>query len=372
MPPLSRAALTAVFVFGVSSAASSGTIPGGFSSLTVIGDSLSDTGNVSVAVAAATQGLPGGPLVYPPAPYAPGRFTNGPTYVDLLAAAWHLTPGRTLFNLAFGGARAVDVPGDGIVDFGEQIVQLSFSGFDLGPKPLAIVNIGGNDAIEAAAIAGGSAAAGVPGIAGDETDPALVAAAFTAAEARGTEAALAVEQGLVALAGLGFEGVLLYNLVDVGLLPRFADPNLLGINPLTGGSTGKFATAATEAFNTQLGLSADLAQAGGLTVFEVDAVGKLTEVFADPEAFGLLDTTSSCGTLAGANILGLAVYDFSSAVCDETDPAAINAPYWDDVHPTALLHTEYAQIAIAAIPVPAPLSLLVGGVLVLGALRRRA
>ncbi|MDP2324933.1 MAG: SGNH/GDSL hydrolase family protein, partial [Gammaproteobacteria bacterium] len=47
-----------------------------FSAMYVFGDSLSDTGNVSVA----TFGT------VPAAPYAPGRFSNGPVWVETLSA----------------------------------------------------------------------------------------------------------------------------------------------------------------------------------------------------------------------------------------------------------------------------------------------
>jgi phospholipase/lecithinase/hemolysin len=81
-----------------------------FSKLYVFGDSLVDTGNVFNSS--------GG--VFPPAPYAPGRFSNGPIWIDDLAAQLGLsvtpvvTPQTTLLppnqivsqsvNFGFGGA----------------------------------------------------------------------------------------------------------------------------------------------------------------------------------------------------------------------------------------------------------------------------
>lgn len=63
-----------------------------FSRIIVFGDSLSDTGNLYL--------LSGG---YPPAPYAEGRFSNGPIWVEYLAAAlgMSLAPDD---NYAVGGA----------------------------------------------------------------------------------------------------------------------------------------------------------------------------------------------------------------------------------------------------------------------------
>ncbi|KAH9105212.1 hypothetical protein AeMF1_018888 [Aphanomyces euteiches] len=57
------------------------------------GDSVTDTGNGAFVF---TKGL------YPPPPYYKGRFSNGPTYMELAAAALNLT----LDNRAVGGATA--------------------------------------------------------------------------------------------------------------------------------------------------------------------------------------------------------------------------------------------------------------------------
>lgn len=63
-------------------AAALATLPaaaGPYSSLTVFGDSLSDTGNIFIATGGAQ----------PPSnqPYFNGRFSDGPVWVDTLAAA---------------------------------------------------------------------------------------------------------------------------------------------------------------------------------------------------------------------------------------------------------------------------------------------
>src|SRR5262249_11534591 len=75
---------------------------GPFTSLVVFGDSLSDVGNVFLAT---------GGLTPPSPPYAPGRFSNGPIWIDDLAAGLGLAspnpallPGGTDF--AFGGAES--------------------------------------------------------------------------------------------------------------------------------------------------------------------------------------------------------------------------------------------------------------------------
>ncbi len=108
----------------------------------VFGDSLVDAGNIDAAV---------GSDLYNPraAGYAPGRFTNGPDYTDLLSQNLYghfLKPsllGGT--NFAFGGARIVN-DGDSVPDLALQLgayYQASSNAID--PKALYIINDGGND-----------------------------------------------------------------------------------------------------------------------------------------------------------------------------------------------------------------------------------
>lgn len=112
------------------------------SAIYVFSDSLVDAGNIDAAV---------GSDIYNPraAGYAPGRFTNGPDYTDLLSQnlyGKYLTPsllGGTDF--AFGGARIVN-DGDAVPDLALQLgayYQASNGKFD--PNALYIINDGGND-----------------------------------------------------------------------------------------------------------------------------------------------------------------------------------------------------------------------------------
>ncbi len=74
--------------------------------LFVFGDSLSDGGNSGLV----SQAASGGSFIYPPAPYADGRYSNGPVAVEQLWQSFH--PGDTSFrpslaggtNYAIGGA----------------------------------------------------------------------------------------------------------------------------------------------------------------------------------------------------------------------------------------------------------------------------
>lgn len=354
-------------------------IPGGYSSVVVFGDSLSDTGRGNDLV----EGLTGGAVSFPDDPYYEGRFSNGPNYVDNLQSMWGLTPGETLHNFAFGGA-SVTEQGDLIADLGQQSWEYTNSDVSDASTALGVMNIGSNDMIAAAYASGGNAFSGAVGTAGDETDIAQVIAARSEARIAGRQAANAVMLNIAYLGQTGLSSFLLFNLADVGDAPRFADPNAVGTNPLTGESTGKYASLATEAFNRRLARNADLLRLLGFEIYEVDVAARAEEISADPSIAGLTDGSSSCSVFQGNSPLGLPMYDFSDSTCDETDPDSISVAFWDDVHPTAALHLDYAELAdqalgalgpslIAAptpVPLPAPLLLLAGGLVALAGLRR--
>ena len=91
------------FVLAALSASLVAMTPAGATNLYVLGDSLVDAGNVSVAT--------GGAIPNPAQGYFQGRFTNGLNYVDYLNQRFSggntvpsLIGGR---NFAFGGARAI-------------------------------------------------------------------------------------------------------------------------------------------------------------------------------------------------------------------------------------------------------------------------
>ena len=85
----------------------------GYSQIYVLGDSLSDVGNIEAAYApivAANGGVPLPILAAPgtPSAYAPNRASNGPIWIDAFAGAFGFTSVASLnggTNYAFGGAR---------------------------------------------------------------------------------------------------------------------------------------------------------------------------------------------------------------------------------------------------------------------------
>lgn len=116
-----------------------------YSDLFVFGDSLSETGSYLAA------GV--GDLAYP-APYAPGRFSNGPVWIDYLAGSLGLTvnsaviPGGT--NYAWGGAQSGGQPGPlPPYDLGTQTLAFfaDLAGSPADADALYVVWGGGNDAL---------------------------------------------------------------------------------------------------------------------------------------------------------------------------------------------------------------------------------
>ncbi len=116
---------------------------GPFSSLFVFGDSLSDTGNVSIVTGGAAPGTA--------EPYAPGRFSDGPLWVETLASGLGLAGQANPYllggnNYAFGGARtgAVGAP-PGVLAQVAGIWGVQPGRVPADPNALYVVVGGGND-----------------------------------------------------------------------------------------------------------------------------------------------------------------------------------------------------------------------------------
>ena len=115
-----------------------------YSTMYIFGDSLSETGNYAAVGA--------GHITYP-APYAPGRFSNGPVWVDYLAGALGL-PAPTAAaaggtNYAWGGAMTAGQAGP-LPPFDLGMQALGFLAANNGiadPAALYVVWAGGNDAL---------------------------------------------------------------------------------------------------------------------------------------------------------------------------------------------------------------------------------
>ncbi|WP_185983340.1 autotransporter domain-containing protein [Aureimonas mangrovi] len=280
--------------------------PASAQSVISFGDSLSDNGNL-FAVSQGTQ---------PPSPpYFQGRYSNGPTFTEILAgglnsmqragaataAGLPIDPNASQ-NYAFGGARTdrLDTIPPGIpaqIDF-FQAQDGSFA-----PDDLVTLYGGANNIFQAfeAVQAGGSPAA---------LGPAAIGAA-------GDVAASANR-----LAGLGAPTLVVLNLPDLGRTPQFnADP-----------LTAALASNATTGFNTALATgTANVAAAnGGTSVHFVDVQPLFSEIFADPGRFGFTNVTQGCVLVPS---------------CATAPASAQNSYlYFDTVHPTTRGHELFAGL----------------------------
>jgi phospholipase/lecithinase/hemolysin len=171
---------------------------------------------------------------------------------------------------------------------------------DLGSTTLYTVWAGGNDAIQSA-ISG--------------TDP--IAGA--------TQAAANIASAVTQLAGTGAQYFLVPNLPNGGLFPIAAQ---LGADPAA-------ANQLTIFFNGQLDADlAPLASALGITIFRLDTYSLFQAIVANPSAYGLSDVTTPCKS--------------GSTICANPDQHL----FWDNVHPTTVVHALIGADALVAVPEP--------------------
>ncbi len=293
-------------------------------SIVVFGDSLSDTGNFSLAT--------GGTL--PPASlYYNGRFSNGPVWVEHLAEQLGMpapTPnlvGGT--NYAFNGARVAGASPYGTPDVVSQVnlYVASLGGGSSAADDLFAVWGGSNDLFF-------SLTGQVPYVA-----PSAVAA----------DLANAIE----VLATAGAKEFIVPNLPLLGQTPFFNATPLAG--PLD---------AAASEFNAALALELAMLEADlGITIHELDVHSLFEDVIADPTAFDLTNVTDSATIYDPATGIGVA-------------PDALNPNeylFFDSVHPTASVHQLIGDRA-HSIVTPEPASLAIWGIVglvVLVAVRKR-
>jgi outer membrane lipase/esterase len=290
-----------------------------FTGLFVFGDSLSDRGNVALAVGADPAQTITGNSYIPSKPYASNQFSNGDVWVKTFAEALGLAPFATPSlagggDFAFGGAR-VATDGVGLPpSLSEQETQfLSATGGSAPPGALYIVAGGGNDARDALAAAASSG------------NPLATIASFAAEYAQAT--GLLVDR----LQTAGARHIVVWDVPNVGLAPA--------VTTLGGGASG-LAMLVSQAMNTAL--AARLALESGATVFDVYSLQNA--IVANPASFRLTNVTDACGAIG--------------SVCN---PAT--SLFWDGIHPTSAGHAILAQgmLAVVAVPEPEEYALLVAG-----------
>ena len=313
-----------------------------FTSLTIFGDSLSDTGNTSL--------LSGGyfPKAGTSQPYYGGGYSNGPLWTELLATGLGLPGAANSFqlgggNFAFAGARtggatptqASPIPG---VLFQTQAM---WGASHPGPTAadasgLYLVVAGGNDMRDARTTAPGSSA---------------LENSFRHLSAEAAVANLKSSLGI--LASRGAKNVLVSNLPDLGNTPEAQS---------MGAGVVAASTDATNRFNLLMPSLLGYGNSLGLTMSFLDMAGAVQAVRANPLAYGISNLDAPCNGFFGSP-------NIAATAC------AVSA-FSDALHPSARAHQIIAGAAFDALgvtPVPEPqtVALMLAGLLLVGGVARR-
>jgi len=302
---LQRVALAGILVLGWAGPASADRDRSPFKGIYVFGDSLSDSAGNLFA-------LSGG--VEPPSPpYADGRFSNGPVWVEYLADMLDLTL-ESGNNRAVGGAftdtRNANFFADG-TGILSQVAAFEDDGIKIKNKDLVIVWGGANNYLF-----------------DPFANPALVV----------EDLKHAVEE----LANLGGRKFLVPNLPLLGDTP-LGNP-LLGILPPEEKAGLNFLSVAHNAAlaETMAELSEDL----GVQIVVLDIQATFEGLLANPESFGFVNVSFPCliqqpdGTRLPT---GVCPPDGSGGFI------ATGTAFWDLVHPSTALHAIIAVVARAAL-----------------------
>lgn len=264
-----------------------------YNRLVVFGDSLSDNGNL-YALTGGTQ---------PPAPaYWQGRFSTGPTFVELLGFTLGKyatgSPVTGSINYAFGGARTdsqASPPGMRV-----QLAAYLGAGGKFGSGDLVSILGGANNIFQGLPAAGASA------------NP---TGAITPVV---TSAATDINFLVNSVASAGAGTVLVTNLPKLSLTPQFR-----------GTAAAPLADYAVSTFNssllTQLTATAAANANSNIIVMDLFKIGDT--IAGSPDRFGITNVTQSCFN-------GVTLCADSSGYF-----------YLDGVHPTALGHRIIAKLA---------------------------
>lgn len=293
-----------------------------YTQIVTVGSSLSDTGNVCTAT----------PASCPPAPYAPGVYSNGPIYLQNLGVNYKLAVNPSLkggTTYAYGGARigAVPSPVSGaaaltgtVPSMVQQLdTYLGSTGLRADPNALYIVEAGGSffNTFDAASKAAGAA----------KLDAAQTAAYFNNVVA----ASITDVIGMVnKLYFAGARKVLVINAPNLGVTPAatgdgVALPQFSATNPPQPLNAAAFAMAVSKGFNDNLAaqFTGFKPSWAGLTLTVYDAFPVNYQAALNPASFGLTNGTKAC----------------------ITDPTCNPSTYfnWDTVHPTAAVGKIFAS-----------------------------
>ncbi len=272
-----------------------------FSQLVVIGDSLSDSGNVSLANGGAVPGFP----------YFQGRFTNGPNYADQLGVELGLPVVPSLAggsNFAFGGARTDSHASGQPFDILSQVQMVKASGILLDPNALVVLFGGANNLQDAVADAAQNPRTAIPN-------------GLNAVRNAVGDLKFALDGLVVA----GAKNILVMNAPNIGLTPRIK--SLTTIAP----GIEAYTKALTLHFN--LGLDQVAHRRHGVTLYRFDTFSFFNDVVGNPAAYGFTNATDRCYTGDDLNFTG------GGTICPNPDEYV----FWDGFHPTAVVHQFFAE-----------------------------
>ncbi len=276
-----------------------GTLPR-FSATVVFGASLDDTGNACNL----------SPASCPPAPYFNGRVSNGPLWVELVAAKYGttVTPSRTGgTNFSFNGARTGPIAGStqGVPSMTQQVESyLAAPVSGSRATTLFVLNLAtvGNDINDA------------------------LTQSITNPQAPATIIGGAVLNSVNMISRLyanGAQNILLVNSVNIGQTPLVRGQ---------GAAASAGATQLSTQFNA--GLSAQLpalrAALPFLKLYVLDLGALNAAVIANPSGFGFTNITQACLSSAPPSL------------CTTPDSFF----FWDGFHPTAATGRLVSQRAI--------------------------
>ncbi len=304
--------------------------PADYNRVIAFGDSLQDNGNLYKNTTPAQ----------PPAPYYNGRFSNGPTWIELLSnPAKSGNPSWSSMDTFWSPPSFTGIPNTGSTT---QNVNAAVGGAGTVPgsslNPVPSVQLQINTFAAAGGTFGANDLVSIQGGANDfikffTNNPTPTAAEITtqAITTGGNEASnirLAIQDGA--------KTILVSNLPNLG-----ATPYGLALSP-AGGMLASVTYNATLNTATQ-----QLAAANpSVNLVQMDWYGALNVILANPAAFGFTNTTQGCVNVGAACI-------------------ATNAQgylFWDSVHPTEaaqqllaryaalLLSTQETGKAVAALP----------------------
>ncbi len=281
-----------------------------FSQLVVYGDSLSDLGRA----ADATSALPP-EFKFPAYTNGDGRFSNGPIWVEYLAASLRIpangnpTTTNRATNFAIGGAST------GTVNIGRDLSPSSFVGIQTQVENNPI-----NDPAALYVIWGGA-------------NDYLFPTPANPINPSQTIANLTVE--INTLISRGATNILVPNLSNLGALPstRNLGATAIGLSNLTAAHNAGLAATIANLNLTRPDVNLNL----------LDVNGLFNRIVANPSSFGFTDVTSQCIT--------------TTTVCANPNANL----FWDEIHPNTEGHRLIGELAfntVSPTAVPEPITML--------------